>query len=124
VGKIVDLKVGKRALDDMSWITYLKPHLFMLLIYLRLLDLVTTAVGVRAGLTELNPIFHVRGVEGLIEVNLLLFAPLLVLYVATHFTRDKGLAYLDAVFVGLLLAFNALSLYTVVWNNVRVIAGG
>ena len=65
MGKIVDLKVGKRALDDMSWITYLKPHLFMLLIYLRLLDLVTTAVGVRAGLTELNPIFHVRGLRGL-----------------------------------------------------------
>jgi hypothetical protein len=35
MGKIVDLKVGKRALDNMSWITSLKPHLFMLLIYLR-----------------------------------------------------------------------------------------
>lgn len=111
-------------MNDMSWIASLKPHLFMLLIYLRLLDLVTTAVGVRAGLTELNPIFHVRGVVGLVEVNLLLFVPLLVLYVASHFSRSRGLAYLDAVFVGLLVAFNALSLYTVVWNNVRVIAGG
>ena len=108
----------------MSYISKLKPHLLQTLIYLRLLDLVTTAVGVRAGLTELNPIFHVSGISGLILVNAALFIPLTAIYVATHFVERSNLHYLNSVFVGMLIAFVSISLYTVVWNNLRVIAGG
>ena len=107
----------------MSWISSLKPHLLLLLVNLRLLDLITTAVGVRAGLTELNPIFNVKGIAGLIEANLLLFLPVGVLYAAAHYGRKIGLHYLDSVLVGVLIAFILFSLYTVVWNNLRVIAG-
>ena len=107
----------------MSWVSSLKPHLLLLLINLRLLDLVTTAVGVRAGLTELNPIFNVKGVAGLIEANLLLFLPITILYITAHYGRKIGLHHLDSVLVGVLIAFILISLYTVVWNNLRVIAG-
>lgn len=105
----------------MSYISSAKPHLLMLLIYLRLLDLTTTALAVRSGLTELNPIFHIRGIEGLIEANAMLFLPLGVLYIASHYWR-KRMPYIDSLIVGLLVAFILFSLYVVVWNNLRVIA--
>ena len=93
------------------------------MVNLRILDLITTAVGIKAGLTELNPIYRVRGIEGIIEANLMLFLPLGVLYVAAYYGRRKGLVYPDAILSGVLVAFIIFSLYVIVWNNVRVIAG-
>lgn len=86
--------------------------------------MMTTAMGARIGLTELNPIFRIGGITGIIEINLLLFVVIGILYVAGYYGRKSGLILVDEVIVGVLLAFIFVSLYTVVWNNVRIIAGG
>ncbi len=103
------------AIEKLSKIRW---HLFFLLITLRFFDLVVTAIGLRLGMVELNPIVYLRGLEGLILQNVAFIMIVVFLYImgygSTKIVKDDWpLSIID----GVVISFVIFSVYVLLAIN-------
>lgn len=85
---------------------------------MRFFDLVVTAIGLRMGMVELNPIVYLRGLEGLILQNVAFILIVVFLYVmgygSTKIVKDDWpLSIID----GVVISFVIFSVYVLLAIN-------
>jgi len=77
---------------------------FWLFVVMQLIDLITTYIGLQAGLVETNILFHYIGIYGL---TFLKFATILAIYLLYRIIKKQKASYEK---IGFILIFSVLNL--------------